>query len=142
MDLQEILRWRQQAGGFNKHVGIRVVSIGEGTADVEVDVTPEMLNPIGMAHGGAVYSLCDVASGTAAASRGRVAVTLSGFINYLSPGRPEQTLYARAQEVKTGRTTAVYEVAVRDKTDKLIATANFTMFYTGLTVDDMQCLAD
>lgn len=142
MDLQEILRWRQEAGGFNHHCGIQVTGIGEGTADVEVEVAPEMLNPIGMAHGGFIYTLCDVASGTAAASRGRVAVTLSGVINYLRPGRPAQRLRARASEIKSGRKTAVYIVDVSDAEGKLIATSTFTMFYTGQTVSDMQCLAD
>lgn len=142
MELQEILKWRQEAGGFNQHVGIRVTAIGVGSSEVEVTVTPELLNPLGMAHGGTVYALCDVAAGTAAASRGRVAVTLSGVINYLRPGKAGQLLRATASEIKSGRTTSVYAVEVRGEEDKPIASATFTMYYSGKTVEDMQCLAD
>lgn len=139
MDLQEILRWRQESGGFNHLCGIRVTDIGEGSSKAEVQVTPALLNPMGMAHGGTIYALCDVAAGTAAASGGRVAVTLTGVINYLHPGKPEQVLCAQAQAVKVGKTTAVYDVDVFDGTQRCIAHATFTMYYTDMTVEQLQC---
>lgn len=142
MELKEILKWRQEADGYNKYLGIRVTGIGVGSSEVEVTITPELLNPLGVAHGGTIYSLCDVAAGTAAASRGRVAVTLSGVINYLRPGPAGHLLRGMANEIKSGRTTAVYIVEVLDEEDRLVATATFTMYYTGKTVEDMQCLAD
>ena len=41
-------------------------------AAFEVDLTPELLNPLGMAHGGTIFTLCDIAAGSAAASQGTV----------------------------------------------------------------------
>ncbi len=140
--LKQVLEWRQQTDGFNHYVGIRVVGIGDGTSEVEADLTPQMLNPLGMAHGGMIYTLCDAAAGTAAASRGRIAVTLTGSINYLRPGYGGSRLRGHAIEIKSGNQTAVYDVLVDDGTDRQIARATFTMFYTGKTIEDMKCLAD
>lgn len=139
---KRVLAWRQQTKGFNQYIGIRVVDIGEGTGEVEAELTPEMLNPLGRAHGGMIYTLCDVAAGTAAASRGRVAVTLTGSINYLRAGYGGTTLRGRATEIKSGRQTAVYDVRVEDEAGRQIACATFTMYYTGQTIEDMQCLGD
>ncbi|MGE4549351.1 MAG: PaaI family thioesterase [Intestinibacillus sp.] len=136
MDYQELLKLRQRAGGLNKHLGIRVLEISEGAATAELDLTPETLNPLGNAHGGTLFTLCDVAAGSAAASHGRVAVTLSSIINYLRPGKAGETLRATASELKTGKNTSVYNVDVRDTEGALIANCTFTMFYTGLRVED------
>ncbi len=136
MDYKELLKLRQRAGGLNKHLGIRVLEISEGTAVAELDLTPETLNPLGNAHGGTLFTLCDVAAGSAAASHGRVAVTLSGVINYLRPGREGHTLRAVASELKAGKNTSVYNVDVHDMDGAMVANCTFTMFYTGLRVED------
>lgn len=137
MDFQQILKWRQQGGGLNALLGIQVAHIGEGEAVVTVALTPDTLNPLGIAHGGTIYTLCDAAAGTAAASRGAVAVTMTGVINYLRPGGSGQTLRAVAQELKHGRNTAVYGVDVYDEAEKRIANCTFTMFYTDKRVEDL-----
>lgn len=139
MTTQEILKWRQQASGLNRLMNMRITELSESRAVVELSLTPELLNPLGMAHGGTIYSLCDVAAGTAAASRGRVAVTLNSSTNYLRPGGPGRTLRAVATERKTGRRTGVYLVEVFDDKDTHIADATFTMYYTGQTLEDLIC---
>lgn len=138
MTRQEILKWRQEAGGMNKLLGIRITELDEGSATALLDMRPEVLNPLGIAHGGTIYTLCDVAAGTAAASRGRVAVTLNASIDYYKPGLAGETLIARAFERKCGRTTNVYHVEVHDAQGTHVADARFTMFYTGKMIEDMQ----
>lgn len=129
------LRQRQESAGFNQLLGVRVRHIADGYAEIELPAKPENLNPLGNAHGGAIYALCDVAAGTAAASYGRVGVTLNASINYLRPGKKEQALVAKAYEIKKGRTTAVYRVEVTAQDDTLIADASFTMYYIGESVE-------
>ena len=138
-ELQKVLKWRQELGGFNRYLGAKITDITEGGATVALKLIPEMLNPLSMAHGGALFSLCDIAAGTAAASRGRVAVTLDSSIQYLRAAKPEQTIRAQARELKSGRNTAVYMVEVTDESGKLLTTATFTMFYTDKTIEDLVC---
>ncbi len=139
MEIEEVLeavRERQQSTGLNKALGIHIVSVDEqGGATVEAELTDSMLNPLGIAHGGTVYTLCDVAAGTAAASRGRIAVTLDSNIHYYRPGNVGTKLTAVAHERKYGRNTSVYMVELSDSDGKRIADATFTMFYSGLNLD-------
>ena len=66
MTIEEILKLRQEAGGLNKLMHMHVVTLDkDGGATVELDLTPELLNPLGMAHGGTIFTLCDIAAGSA-----------------------------------------------------------------------------
>lgn len=131
------LRSRQENDGYNAMHNLRVVTVREGYAEVLLPASPNILNPLGNVHGGAIYTLCDVAAGTAAASRGLVAVTLSANINYLRPGHAGEPLTAATREIKHGRQTAVYEVEVHQG-DRLIASAQFNMFYVGRDVESLE----
>ena len=76
MEIAEILKLRQNANGLNKLMNMHVITLDkDGGATVEVELTDELLNPLGMAHGGTIFTLCDIAAGSAAASQGTVAVT-------------------------------------------------------------------
>ena len=136
-EIERILKLRQEANGLNKLMHMRVITLDEdGGATVELDLTDELLNPLGMAHGGTIFTLCDIAAGSAAASHGIVAVTLDSNIHYYRPGHADTTLTAVAYERKRGSKTAVYMVEVHDEARRHIADAVFTMFYTGETLGD------
>lgn len=137
MDCKELLKLRQRSDGLNRYMNIQILDISEGAAVAELDLTPEMLNPLGVAHGGSIFTLCDAAAGSAAASRGRLAVTLSGVINYLRPGKASETLRAEASELKAGKSTSVYSVDVYDTAGTLVSNSTFTMFYTGQRAEDV-----
>lgn len=130
-DALAYLRQKQENGGFNELVNMHVRAVREGYAEIELPASPNNLNGLGNAHGGAIYSLCDVAAGTAAASRGRVGVTLNASIQYLRPGKEGLALFAKTREIKHGRSTAIYNVIVTDEEGTEIADATFTMFYIG-----------
>lgn len=139
MTIEEILRLRQEAGGLNRLMHMHVVTLDAyGGATVELTLTEDLLNPLGMAHGGTIFTLCDIAAGSAAASHGRVAVTLDSSIHYYRPGRAGKKLTAVAYERKSGRSTAVYMVEVHDEDGTHLADATFTMFYTGQTVEELK----
>lgn len=86
-DTLAFLRQKQENGGFNELLGMRIRTIRPGYAEVELPADERVLNALGNAHGGAIYALCDTAAGTAAASYGRVGVTLNASIQYLRPGK-------------------------------------------------------
>ena len=134
-DALTYLRHKQESNGFNELLGLRILHIRPGYAEIELPANPANLNPLGNAHGGAIYALCDVAGGTAAASYGRVGVTLNASINYLRPGKEGKALVAKTREIKNGRTTAVYGIDVTDEDGTLVADATFTMYYVGDSAD-------
>ena len=61
MEIAEILKLRQNANGLNKLMNMHVITLDkDGGATVEVELTDELLNPLGMAHGGTIFTLCDI----------------------------------------------------------------------------------
>ncbi len=54
-DALAYLRQRQENGGFNELLGMRVRTIREGYAEIELPAHPNNLNALGNAHGGAIY---------------------------------------------------------------------------------------
>ena len=63
MDKHEYLNLVNSRCEYNKYNHIYTTDIGPDFSVVEAELRPESLNPLGMAHGGFVYSLCDVAAG-------------------------------------------------------------------------------
>ena len=50
-----------QAGGFNHHNGVMILDWQDGLASLQVDLTHDHLNPLGLVHGGLYASMLDVA---------------------------------------------------------------------------------
>lgn len=93
---------------YNKYNGIKVTDLGEDFCIVEGELTPEAMNPWGMAHGGFTYSLCDVAAGVAVSQTERRGVTLSGNMYYLRPSTGKK-LRAEGRIIKNGKSVVLVE---------------------------------
>jgi len=126
----QMVEYMNTVQDYNFHNGIKLIEITDNYASCRVELTPEVINSQGMAHGGIVFSICDVAAGFAAASIDRRLVTQGATINYLRPAAMGSILIAKAEPVKIGKTISVVEVRVYDEKERLIAQASFTVFYT------------
>ena len=124
MDYQKIVDYRNNNNPYAKRLGIVVQEIGPGYARVTKTVEPEDCNPIGKTHGGVYFSAC----GSAAASYGYLAVTVSSQYNFLRSAVPGDTLTAQAREVKRGKTICVFDVRITDQQEKLLGTGSFTFY--------------
>lgn len=113
---------------FCIHNGIKISEVKEGYAAGFVKISENSLNPHGKVNGGLIYSLADVIAGVAATSHGRMCLTLNGTVSYLKPGSGNH-LYAYTEELKCGKTTAVYNVYIKDENNNLVSECLFTMFY-------------
>ena len=82
-----------------------------------------------MAHGGLIFTLCDVATGVAARTGGRITVTLDSNIHFLRRAKDTEKLVARGRVVKEGRTTGLVTAEVFNDEGKLIATSDMTVYY-------------
>ena len=106
---------------FSKKIGLKLVDLQAGYSRVEMTFTPDMKNIFGMAHGGAIFSLIDVAFETACNSHGTVAVALNVMVTYVASPAPGSLLTAEAKELSCTRKTANYDIKVHDDQNRLIA---------------------
>ena len=118
------------AEGFNRLNKLEFMEVRPGYCECRVALTKWSLNPQGVAHGSLVFALCDGATGVAAAATGRNMLTLCAGIHFLRPGTGEE-LRCVAELVKDGRTTALADAKVYDDRGRLVATGEFTVYYTG-----------
>ena len=83
------------------------------------------LNVLGNAHGGAMFTLADMAFAAGCRGAGIVCVSAQCSISYLLPGTCGP-LRAKAVPVRLGRTLAVYDIMVYDGEGRNIAKAVMT----------------
>ena len=115
---------------FGPRSGAIVTSAGNGEAEGELEIRPETRNPMGVVHGGALFTLADTVAGTAAFTTGRNCVTLDSSMQFLSAARGDKVRCV-AKPKKAGRTIMVYEISITDSEERLVATGIFTFFATG-----------
>ena len=113
--------------GFNQHNGIKILEYGEDWCVVEAELRDESMNPWEMAHGGLVYSLCDVATGVAAGGVNRKVVTLSSSMYFLRPSQGTK-LRAEGRIVKKGKSVLLAEAVVYDDKNRPTARGSFEYF--------------
>lgn len=130
MDYQEMIKSRNAGNPFAQKLGIRIDQIGPGRARTVKTVQADDRNPAGFTHGGLCFTMADVACGAAMASRGYHAVTLNAEYHFLRSGKPGETLYAEAQELKCGKTICLYGIQVHNQDHTLLGDAAFTFFRT------------
>ena len=128
MEIAEILKLRQNANGLNKLMNMHVITLDkDGGATVEVELTDELLNPLGMAHGGFVYSMCDIAAGVVVSQYAGKFVTLSGNLYFMRPGKGKK-LRCEARIIKRGRTVNVVDTCVFDDSGAVTAKGTFEIY--------------
>jgi acyl-CoA thioesterase len=106
---------------FAGTMGLKLIKVDKGYSLVEMQLTHEMENIHGMAHGGAIFSLIDEAFEVASNSHGTMAVALNMNITYIAAPRIGDCLRAEATEMSKTTRTANYSITVKDSEDNLIA---------------------
>lgn len=116
---------------FSAHNNIRITAVyTDGSAEGELTVTPQSLNPHGIVHGGCLATLADTVGGWAAsASRFRNCVTVNYAFNFLRPAKgTNRKIYCEAVPEKLGATLCVYRLTLTDDEGVEVANGNFTFF--------------
>ncbi|RLA05432.1 MAG: hydroxyphenylacetyl-CoA thioesterase PaaI [Gammaproteobacteria bacterium] len=104
-----------------KILGIQLISIGSGRAEMTMTVTPEMNNAYGICHGGYIFTLADSAFAYACNSYDFDAVAQTCTIDYMRPGKTGSLLTAVAEQKSQGRLTGLYDITISDEDQKIIA---------------------
>ncbi|MET0368323.1 MAG: PaaI family thioesterase [Methylobacterium sp.] len=107
---------------FVRFCGIEALDVTEGRTRLRLVMRPEHSNNLGIAHGGIVCTLLDVAMGTAARlTAGCPVVTLDMQTRFLNPGRG--TLEAVGRVTRGGRSILFCEAEIRDAEGVPVASA-------------------
>lgn len=112
---------------FSQLLGCRLQRLEEGVAEVALALEPHLRNRGGFLHGGAIFSLVDIAMGLACSSShgfDRRSVTLECKINYVRAVSEGEVLCI-ARVLHAGRRTLVLDADVF-QSDKLVAKAQGT----------------
>lgn len=94
---------------FMDLLGVRLIDVGEGWVETELEVEDRLTQQHGFAHAGVVSTLADHAAGAAATTaigEGQSVLTADYTIHLLRPGAGT-TLRARGEIVRAGRTLIV-----------------------------------
>lgn len=116
---------------YCERLGIELVSLDIGRAELQLALDSSLCNFHGTPHGGAIYSLADAAFAAASNSSGETALALETNISYLAAPDRGTTLTAIAEETHTAGRTAEYDVRVTDDTDDRIATFRGRVYRPG-----------
>lgn len=105
---------------FAEFTGIEILEIKEGWSRVKMNITENHLNGVGIVHGGAIFTLADLAFAAAANSHGNISVGINASISYMKAGKGK-LLIAEAQEVSRNPRLSSYVVRVTDQENDLVA---------------------
>ena len=130
-EAQRIGHWMERNDRLARLLGMRLESVQPGSCRVSMEVTGDMLNAVGLTHGGATYSLADFAFAVASNSHGTVAVALNTQMSYPAASRRGDVLTAEARENNCGGKTGLYTIEVRTQKDKLVGLFTGTVFRRG-----------
>ncbi|RJF95974.1 hydroxyphenylacetyl-CoA thioesterase PaaI [Noviherbaspirillum saxi] len=104
-----------------KSLGMRIVGIAPGSAQLTMRVRSDMLNGHQTCHGGFIFALADSAFAFACNSYNLNTVAAGCSIEYLAPGREGDVLLAEAVEQARSGKTGVYDVTVTNQHGDRIA---------------------
>ena len=102
----------------------------DGCGVVTMPLEEKHQNRFKTAHGGAIFTLADMAFAAACRNLGISAVTSQSSISYLAPG-VVSPLRAEATPVKIGRHLAIFDVLVSDGSGRAVAKAVMTGYIQG-----------
>ena len=102
--------WKED--NASRELGMEILRVGPGEAELIMSIQPHMVNGHGIAHGGFIFLLADSAFAFACNSRNERTVAAQCDIAFVRPARLGDRLVAIAREIsKTGR-SGIYDVRV------------------------------
>ena len=110
-------------------LGFNIESGEPGKSIVKVELNENLLNGVGIPHGGLIYSLCDFSGAVATNAHGFVSLSIDCSITYLNQAKGK-FLIAKAKEINRSRRISHITMDVYDELDTYIATAKGTYYIT------------
>ena len=115
---------------FSQWLAIEVIAIKEGYSKIKMKLRKEMINGLGVVHGGIAFSLGDSAFAFVCNNRNVLSVALDTSINFTKPAQPGDELTAAANELHNGRSTGLYLITITNQHNHQVAIFKGTCFRT------------
>lgn len=119
---------------FSQWLQIEVLDIKEGYSKIKMTLREEMINGLGVIHGGIAFSLADSAFAFACNNRNNLSLALDTSINFTKTTKPGEVLTAEAKELHNGKSTGLYLITVTNQNSEQVALFKGTCFRTGKTL--------
>jgi acyl-CoA thioesterase len=127
---QQVVTHMMEKDLFSQWLGISVIEIKEGYSKIQMEVRPEMINGLGIVHGGIAFSFADSAFAFACNNRNNLSVALDTSINFLKPVHVADVLIAETKEIHNGKSTGLYQVEIKNQNNIVVAIFKGTCFRT------------
>jgi len=118
---ERVAREMYERDGASQGLGLRVVRVAPGRAEVAMTVRADMLNGHAICHGGFIFTLADSAFAYACNSYNLTTVASGCAIDFLAPAREGDLLTAVAHERSASGRTGVYDIEVNNQRGEKIA---------------------
>ena len=134
MNPTDVVNHMLKTDAFSNWLGIEVIEIKEGYSKIQMLVRAEMLNGLGIVHGGIAFSFADSAFAFACNNRNNLSVALDTSINFIKAVHIGDTLIAEAIEMHNGKSTGIYHITITNQNQQTVALFKGTCFRTGKLV--------
>ncbi len=104
----------------SRGLGMGIVRVAPGEAEIAMAVEPRMANGHGICHGGFIFALADSAFAFACNTYDQRTVAQHCAVTFLRPGRRGERITAHAVERSREGRSGIYDVTVRDGAGGLI----------------------
>ena len=121
------------------HLGFELFDVSSGCAAMRVTVRPEMANGHGICHGGFMFTLADSTFAFACNTYDQRTVAQQCAVTFLAAVPEGETLTAHAVERNRAGRGGIYDVTVRDSSNKVVAEfRGHSRTISGRLLDDHQ----
>ena len=104
----------------SQKLGMKIVRIGPGEAELSMTVTEDMVNGHNIGHGGYLFTLADSTFAFACNTYNQRCVAQHCSISFLAPVHAGEQLRSVAKEVSRQGRNGIYDITVYDSQSKAI----------------------
>jgi acyl-CoA thioesterase len=104
------IMWAEDSA--SRGLGMELLAVGPGTAELAMTVRPDMVNGHGICHGGFIFTLADSAFAFACNSYDQRVVAAQCAITFLAPARLGDRLTAKGTERQRFGRNGIYDITV------------------------------
>jgi acyl-CoA thioesterase len=115
---------------FSHWLGLELVDLGPGSCTCRLTVRDDMVNGLGVTHGGVVYSLADSALAFACNASGQVTVSIENTIRYPAPVKAGDVLTAVVETVGGSRRLECYNGRITNQDGTVVGLFTGTVYRT------------
>ena len=126
-----VVNFMKEKDLFSQWLGIDIIELKKGYSKTKMIIRKEMINGLGVVHGGVTFSLADSTFAFACNNRNNLSLALDTSINFLKPVHVGDVLIGEAIEIHNGRSTGLYQVTVCNQENNVVAIFKGTCFRTG-----------